>query len=261
MSSAVATPRLSTPASRSVRAEPRPASASVRRIDVDEKRAQRLDAVAHLRGGAVEQRRVPVGDASLARRAGERKGDAGKVLDDAVMQVAGDAAALRVGGIEGLLQQSLTLTLAFAQPPGERPRDRDLDQLERDQRADRDRREALPDPGAGGGDGVVPVVSLEQQSLSAGRADREVDLEHLVERALETVLRFLEVTDLCLDHPFVRAVISSVAERVRRPLEPRLVGVDDLALASPDLHAHERPVEHAVPHHGVDALDSCRSVR
>lgn len=141
----------------------------------------------------------------LARAAGQAVGDPRKVLYHPVVQVARDTSALGVGGVEGLLQQRFPLPLPLAQPPGERPSQRNLHQLQGDERADRHRRKALPDTPAGRRHGVVPVVRLEQQALSSRRTDRQIDLEQLSLRPFVPVLRLGQVADLRLDHAMVES--------------------------------------------------------
>ena len=86
---------------------------------------------------------------SLHRRVLHDRADrvrhADEVLHDAVVEVAGDAAALVVAGVERLLQQGGALALGVPHAPGQRPRQRELHQLEQDERAEQQRGEHRPD--------------------------------------------------------------------------------------------------------------------
>src|SRR4051794_27167126 len=64
---------------------------------------------------------------------GERVGDAEQVLDDAVVQVGGDQPPLGLRRVERMLEQRLALAPAFPQPPGERAREREVDELQQQQ--------------------------------------------------------------------------------------------------------------------------------
>ena len=126
-------------------------------------------------------------------------------------------------------RSSASCSLALPQPAGQRPRDRDLHQLEHDQRAERDRGEAAPDARAGRGNRVVAEVGLEQQPLPVRRPDRQVDLEQLLLGALETVLGAREIAHVGFDAPLVDRRDLVGAQLVPRSLELGLVGVDDHA--------------------------------
>ena len=82
---------------------------------------------------------------SVARGRRQRVRHAREVLHHAVVQVARDLAAFDVGRFERLAQQRFALLRALPQPAGERPRQRDLHELQCDQRAERDRGEAAPE--------------------------------------------------------------------------------------------------------------------
>ena len=108
------------------------------------------------------------GDPSGAGRSRERVGDAGELLDDAVMEIAGDLTALDLGCLQRPPGERLPFANAVAEPAGERAGERDLDELEHDESAERDRGEAAPEPGAARRDHVVAVIGLEQQGVGPG---------------------------------------------------------------------------------------------
>ena len=118
----------------------------------------------------------------LAGGAGQRERDAGEILDDAVVEIGRDAPPFEIRRVERLPQQRLAFALALAQPAGQRPRERDLHELEHDERAERDGSEAPPDARAGRRDRAVAEVGLEQEPLAARRPDRQVHLEQLLLR-------------------------------------------------------------------------------
>ena len=72
---------------------------------------------------------------------GEGQRHAGQLLDDAVVEIAGDPSPLGVGCVESCSEQTFLVLLAGLQPARHRPRERDLDEFEHDQRAERDRGE------------------------------------------------------------------------------------------------------------------------
>ena len=129
----------------------RPASVQARRIDVDEQRAQRADAVARLVAApsrsAVAGRGSPL-PLSRSRVGRQSVGDADEVLHDAVVQVGGDQPALGLRGVERAAQQRLALVLAAAQPARERARERQVDELQQQQAAEQ-RRARRPATAAG----------------------------------------------------------------------------------------------------------------
>ena len=92
-------------------------------------------AVAQRAAGLAAARRGPL-------RAGrEREGDAGEVLDDAVVQVGRDPPALDLRGVQRAVQQRLALALAAAQAAGERAREGQVDELQQQQAAEQRGRE------------------------------------------------------------------------------------------------------------------------
>ena len=111
--------------------------------------------------------------------------------------------------VEGLGQQRLALLLALAQLSGQPVGQRYLQQLEHDQRTEGDRREAPPDAVGRGRHDVEAEVGLEEQALAARRPDGQVDLEELVEAALEAVLGLGQVAHPGMDEAARRASSSS----------------------------------------------------
>ena len=115
-----------------------PGGLQARRVDLDEQRAQVAHALAQpARSLSRSAAASCVGAAALAlvgeRREAER--DAGEVLDDAVVQVGGDPAALVVGGLDRARRAARSRSaVAALQAPGERPGERDLDEQQDEQR-------------------------------------------------------------------------------------------------------------------------------
>ena len=160
------------------------------------------------------------------------------------MQVAGDAAAFLLGRVQGVAQQILALVLGPPQPPGQREHERHLQQLQQHQRAEAERREPQPELAAGLGDPGVLVVGLEQQRLLVRRLDRQVDLEQLLGRLLEPVLRPAQVRQLRLGLvggqrlPLLALELELLADQLV------LVGVEDRAVRGPDLDPGQRAAQH-----------------
>ena len=75
-------------------------------------------------------------------------GDAGEVLDDAVVQLRGDAAALGLERVLAGAGELLALALVGADAAVEEPGERELGQREGDQQGQRDRQEGPQDPRA-----------------------------------------------------------------------------------------------------------------
>ena len=119
-----------------------------------------------------------------------------------------------------------------------------LDEPEEDEAREQERREGEPDPAARRCDGSPPLVRLEEQRRSVRRPDREVDLVQTALPLLESVLGPAEVASLRLGSARPQRFELRVVERVSRPDQPRLVGVDDASVGSPDLHPHDSLSEH-----------------
>ena len=113
------------------------------------------------------------------------------------------------GGVDRALQQPLPVALLALQPAGQRPGERDLHQLEREQPGQRGRRVLAPLRLGGGDHGVVAEVGLEEQRSPLADGEPDVDLEQLAERALVDVLRRGEVADLGVGPALARAPPSS----------------------------------------------------
>ena len=111
--------------------EPRPVELG--RVDLDEQGPQLPDPLAGFRRDLLERGRK-VGRRSFGDGR-QRVRDTGEVLDDPVVQVGGDPAALEVGGVDRLLEQLHPLALRALHAMRELPRQRELDQREQDERA------------------------------------------------------------------------------------------------------------------------------
>src|SRR5215212_8079528 len=169
-------PRPASGSSRSRRAAGRPARCRAGRVDLDQQGAQGADAAPQGLGAAVQGLGLLLVALGGGLGVGADQGVVGRgqVLGDPVVEVAGDPAALGVGGLHGPAQQPFPLAQAGVQPAGGRPGQRQLEQLEQQQGPDGDGQELAPH-GAGGGDGQV---GLEQAALVALepvlRADRSL---------------------------------------------------------------------------------------
>ena len=229
----------------------------VGRVDVDDQRTQRPNAAAYRFGCVLDHLGIGVRTLrpfpSCGRR--ERVRDTGQVLHRAVVEIGRDLAALDVARFQRPVQQQLAFPQPHAQAARERPGDRDLHELQHQQRAERDRGEAAPQPIAVACDERVVVVGLEQQRLPRRRSDRQVDLEQLAVRAFVAVLRLRQVADVGVDRADVERAAFVGREPVRFADQAGLVGVEDLALSVPDLHPNERAVEHVAPHDTIQARD------
>ena len=114
--------------------------------------------------------RAPVRDLGL--HSGQPVADRREGRDDAVVQVGGDPAALVVGGVQGPAVQAGALPLAVLQPAGQPERQRQLQQLQRDEGQQQRRGEGAPDSATVGDHRVVAQVGLEQQRRAAGVVTR-----------------------------------------------------------------------------------------
>ncbi len=223
----------------------------VRWIDLDQQRPQRLDARADGRRG-VEH--LLTADRLAPPLGGERERHAGELLDDAVVQIARDPAAFGIGGVEGVPEQPFAFALARLETACHRPRERDLHELEHDERADRDGCELGPQVAPDLGHAAVAEVRLEQQRRARRCLGAQVDLEQL-RIGLEPVLRLGEVADLGAlfvareDRPLVVAELELLAD------QPGFVGVEDRAVLGPDLDPDERAAQHGRPDRGVDPVE------
>ena len=160
-------------------------------MDLDEERPDAPHAVARA-GRCLPQRRA---DAEGRLRVGgvgcsaERVGDAGEVLDDAVVEVGGDAPSLVGRSLDGADEERLAILLAAAKPVGETPGERHLYEPEEDEAGEQERGEREPDPAPGRRDRAAALIGLEQQRRPVRRADRKVDLVQAALPSLESVLR------------------------------------------------------------------------
>ena len=122
--------------------------------------------------------------------------------------------------------------------------------------ASRSAGEGEPDPAARRGDGSPALVRLEEQRRPVRRPDREIDLVQAALALLESVLGPVEVAELgARSRPYAATSSFESSSGYRRPDQPRLVGVDDASVGSPDLHPHDALAEHAF----LD--DPCRDAR
>src|SRR5207247_1278067 len=120
------------------------------------------------------------------------------------------------------------------------------------QTPDEHRRERGPDALPALGDRAVAQVDLEEEGLPAGGADGDVDLQELVIRPLEAVLRLLEIAEVGRQLARAQGTALAGAEVEGPTNEPRLVRVEDSALRRPDLHAHDPLAQDAPAHDLVD---------
>ena len=153
-----------------------------------------------------------------------------------------------------MAQQTLPLQLGGAQSSSEGDEDRDLDELQGDQRPDGDRCELLPQVTPDLGDPAVAEVRLEDHRRSLDRVGQLVDLEQLGELALVGVLGRREVADLGLgDLDVVGEHLGLVGvEDVLVADELLLVGVDDRAVLQPHLDSDEVVAEDCDLHSVVE---------
>ncbi len=107
-------------------------------VDLGQQGAQRLQPVAQRRTGGIEAEAHRRRHLGVAGHGGEGERGAGEVLDDAVVQVAGDPSSLGVGGVHGRLQQTLPLTPGAAYLHGEQAQHHRGDQREQQQWAEGD---------------------------------------------------------------------------------------------------------------------------
>jgi hypothetical protein len=139
------------------------------------------------------------------------------------VQVAGDPAAFGVGGLDGPAQQALAFAQAGVQSPGRRPDQRELEQLEQQQRPQGDGQELAPHRPGVRRHRAVPGVGLEQQGVPARRRDRQVDLEQAALVALEAVLGGRQVAQLGFDAVVAQDLLLVHGQGVAGPDQPVLV--------------------------------------
>ena len=108
-----------------------PGRLQVRRVDLDEQRPQLPDALTQASDRAAERRRLMARRRAASALVGERRepeSDAGQILDDAVVQVRGDASPLLRRSLDRAGQQSLALAVAALEAAGQRPGERHLEE-------------------------------------------------------------------------------------------------------------------------------------
>jgi hypothetical protein len=167
------------------------------------------------------------------------------------VEVIRDSASFGVRRVERLAQQCFALALPLAEAPRQSPRERDLHQLQDDERTERHRREAAPHPPTRGRHRGVAEVGLEQERLAARRADGQIYLQQFAVLTLEAVLRLRQVAGSGLNTPGVQRRPFVCFERVARADELGLIRIDDRACARPDLDAYEVVIEHRRSHDSV----------
>jgi hypothetical protein len=118
---------------------PEPGLLEVRRVDADDRRSEGADA--RPRGGCrvAEGRTGPT--FLTLRRCRQLHRESRELLHRAVVEVASDAFALQIRRGDGPLEEALPVELRALDPPGEDPRQRDLERGERNQRHHQHRRE------------------------------------------------------------------------------------------------------------------------
>ena len=164
--------------------------------------------------------------------------------------------ALGGGGVDGSLEQELTLPLGPSYAPEEVPEQRCEQHHEQEQAAQRDSGEAPPELAGALADLVVRRVDLEERLFAARCPHRPVHLDQLVaDLPVELVLGAVEVRDLRDGARLVEHLALLGPERELLPDQLRLVGVEDGAVLAPQLHADHLVAEDALVHQGVELLD------
>lgn len=169
------------------------------------------------------------------------------------MEIRGDAASLVGGRLDGAHQKHLPVELAPAQAPGEAPCEGYLDEPERHEAGEEERREREPDPASRRRDCRPPLVRLEEKRRPIGSSDGEIDLVEAALAMLEAVLGPGEVAPLGARSARAQHLELRVVERVARPDQTRLVGVDDAPVRGPDLHTDHPLSEDALLDDRVEA--------
>src|ERR687896_202490 len=105
------------------------------------------------------------------------------------MEIARDAPALVLRGLDRTDEERLAVALAPAQTLGEAPREGDLRDPEEDEAHEQQRGEWHPDAPARRRDLGAALVRLEEERCSVRRSHRQVDLVQLAEALLEAILR------------------------------------------------------------------------
>jgi hypothetical protein len=224
---------------------PEPGRLEVRRVHTDDRRAQRPDAPAHGGGRLLQDLTLRRIDRALRRRR-EPHRQPGQLLHRAVVEIAGDPAALTIRHVERSLERLLAFGTDPLQPPREDPRERQQQRRQRDQGDHQHRSEVAEQLLPLLVDGRQPLIGLEQQRLAVGRLDLRVDLQQRPEISLRRVLRRAQVGDLGGDLPirqlcqFIRTALVSLPDRFDG------VGVEDRPALVPQLHAHDGVVQDGV---------------
>ena len=174
------------------------------------------------------------------------------------MDVAGYPAAGCVGNLERLAHQAFPFALARVQAPRHPPGQRDLHELQENQRAERDRGELGPDL-------VLPLrhrcireVGLEQQLLAGRSAHGLVDLEQLAPATLEPVLGLGQIAHAGNGVAAFQGAAGVGGQRVGQSDQLRLVGVHDPPRCRPDLDPDQRPLRYVAHDRGFHLLQGGR---
>ncbi len=231
-----------------------PARAEVRWVDLDEERPQLPHRVTRPRGRPLERlprrgRRLGLGGCA------ERVREPGEILDGAVVQLRGDPPPLVGGRLDRVHEKCLAGLLRPAQSPVEAPRQRHLDEPQEREAREQEGCERHPDAPSGGRNGARALVRLEEQRRPVRRADGEVDLVEAPLALLEAVLGAREIAQLGPCAAGAEHVELRLVERVAGADQPRLVGVEDAAVARPELDADDALAEDALLDDPVDGRD------
>src|SRR4051812_5957199 len=213
-------------------------------------------------GGAAAQQPAQVGLLTLLgwgdRGRLQLIGDAGELLHDAAVDLGGDPPALALQVALGAAREPLALGRLGAPATGVVPAERQLRGGERDQQRDGHREDRAPDAAGRGVDAARRVVGLDDHAAPVGEPQRQVDLNEPPAAALEAVLGAGEVADVGA-HRVVVERLAEVGGQREPPADQRGgVRVDNPPGGGPDLHADDRPAEHALAHGAVELTQGMR---
>ena len=187
--------------SRSLQRGLEPGRLQARRVDLHQQRAQ----VAHALAQARDRRRAA--PPPRRRRRGASASSASGASPNATparsctTPSCRSAAIRRRSWLDASIarpEQPLALAVPALEPPGQRPRERHLEEQQDEQPAEQRRGERAQEPVALALTDAEALVDLEQHRGAVRRADHRVGLEQLALLALEAVLRLGEVGELGL---------------------------------------------------------------